>query len=255
MEEKIEEQQEITEAQEKFKLSNFEGPLDLLLHLIKEAKLDIADVKLAEITEQYLEFMQDIETLDLDKASSFIVMAATLIEIKSKHVLPVFASDDAEEEDGEALLLRQLQEYKLFKEASESLKQIEDVNKLWRMPDKSVQEVKYVLKEMLPLDSMLDAFALLMQRVALKETVILPKEIKRDRFTVAEKIAAIKDTILITPVFKFTDMFDDDLTKSEIINVFLALLELLKMQVVKICQTEIFGEIEIRKYDYEPEEN
>ena len=80
----------------RFKLDNFEGPLDLLLHLIKDAKLDIMTVKLAEITEQYLEYMQDLDSIDMDRASEFIIVAATLIEIKSKHLLPVETEDDIE---------------------------------------------------------------------------------------------------------------------------------------------------------------
>ena len=99
-----------------FKLEIFEGPLDLLLHLIKEAKLDIATVRLAEITEQYLEYMQDIKSVDMDKASEFITVAATLIEIKSKSVLPVEQEAEPDEDSDEAMLLKRLKEYELFKE-------------------------------------------------------------------------------------------------------------------------------------------
>ena len=119
----------------RFKLDNFEGPLDLLLHLIKEAKLDIATVKLADITEQYLNYMQDLKNVDMDKASEFITVAATLIEIKSKKLIPVEqeATQD-DEEDDEAILLRRLKEYELFKKAGQELTQIEDINKLYREP-------------------------------------------------------------------------------------------------------------------------
>ena len=111
----------------RFKLDNFEGPLDLLLHLIKEAKLDIATVKLADVTEQYLNYMQDLKNVDMDKASEFITVAATLIEIKSKKLLPVEQeSVQDDEEDDEAILLRRLKEYELFKKAGQDLKQIED---------------------------------------------------------------------------------------------------------------------------------
>ena len=120
----------------RFKLDNFEGPLDLLLHLIKDAKLDIATVRLAEITGQYLEYMQDIKNVDMDKASEFITVAATLIEIKSKSVLPVEKEEEPDEESDEEMLRRKLQEYALFKETSKKLKDIEDVNKLYRAPGK-----------------------------------------------------------------------------------------------------------------------
>ena len=95
----------------RFKLDNFEGPLDLLLHLIKDAKLDIMTVKLSEITEQYLEYMQDLDSIDMDRASEFITVAATLLEIKSKHLLPVETEEVEDEEDSEALLLQRLKEY------------------------------------------------------------------------------------------------------------------------------------------------
>ena len=126
----------------RFKLDNFEGPLDLLLHLIKDAKLDIATVKLADITEQYLEYMQDIKNADMDKASEFITVAATLIEIKSKKILPVEQEVEPDEEDDEVVLLKRLKEYELFKETGKKLKEIEDINKLYRAPGKETEKVK-----------------------------------------------------------------------------------------------------------------
>ena len=125
----------------RFKLDNFEGPLDLLLHLIKDAKLDIMSVKLADITEQYLQYMQDIDNIDMDRASEFITVAATLLEIKSKHLLPVEVEEDPEEEDSETLLLRRLKEYELFKSTGQRLREIEDINKLYRAPGKETEKV------------------------------------------------------------------------------------------------------------------
>lgn len=229
----------------RFKLDNFEGPLDLLLHLIKEAKLDIATVKLSEITEQYLEYMQDIKSVDMDKASEFITVAATLIEIKSKRALPV-EQEVVEEDDDEALLLKRLEEYKLFKEAGGNLKQIEDINKLYRAPGKETEKVKIVMKDMV-LDQLLDAFAKLLTREELKKAVVneAPKKIVKDRFTVAEKIISIRNFAKERKRFEFEELFGEDMTKSELINVFLALLELLKLQSVKVVQSGIFGQIVI----------
>lgn len=231
----------------RFKLDNFEGPLDLLLHLIKEAKLDITTVRLADITEQYLEYMQDIKSVDMDKASEFITVAATLIEIKSKSVLPVEqeASDD-DEEDDEALLLRRLREYELFKEAGKNLKEIEDVNKLYRAPGKETEKVKVVMKDMV-LDQLLDAFARVLTREELKKAVEneQPKKIVKDRFTVAEKIISIRNFAKERKRFEFEELFDNEMTKSELINTFLALLELLKLQTVKVIQSGVFGNIVI----------
>lgn len=230
----------------KFKLDNFEGPLDLLLHLIKDAKLDIATVKLSEITEQYLEYMQDIKSVDMDKASEFITVAATLIEIKSKSVLPVEQEPVDDEEDDEALLLRRLKEYELFKNAGKELKEIEDVNKLYRAPGKETEKVKVIIKDMV-LDQLLDAFARVLTREELKKAVDLdqPKKIVKDRFTVAEKIISIRNYAKERKRFEFEELFGDDMTKSELINVFLALLELLKLQTVKVLQSGTFGNIVI----------
>ena len=228
----------------RFKLDNFEGPLDLLLHLIKEAKLDIATVKLADITEQYLEYMQDIKNVDMDKASEFITVAATLIEIKSKSVIPVEQEQVPDEEDDEALLLRRLREYELFKETGKELKAIEDVNKFYRAPGKETEKVKVIIKDMV-LDQLLDAFAKVLTREELKKAVEneQPKKIVKDRFTVAEKIISIRNFAKERKRFEFEELFDNEMTKSELINTFLALLELLKLQTIKVIQSGTFGNI------------
>ena len=230
----------------RFKLDNFEGPLDLLLHLIKDAKLDIATVRLADITEQYLEYMQDIKNIDMDKASEFITVAATLIEIKSKSVLPVEKEEELDEDSDEAMLLKRLKEYELFKETSKKLKDIEDVNKFYRAPGKETEKVKVIIKDMV-LDQLLDAFAKLLTREELKKAVQNegPKKIVKDRFTVAEKIISIRNFAKQKKRFEFEELFDEDMTKSELINTFLALLELLKLQTVKVLQKGVFGNIVI----------
>lgn len=237
----------LSSDQYRFKLDNFEGPLDLLLHLIKEAKMDIATVKLADITEQYLNYMQDLKNIDMDRASEFITIAATLIEIKSKKLLPVEQEalpDD--EEDDEAILLRRLKEYELFKQTGKELKEIEDINKFYRAPGKETEKVKIVMKDMV-LEQLLDAFAKLLMKEELKKVAKPdePKKIVKDRFTVAEKIISIRNFAKERKRFTFEELFEDDMSKSELINVFLALLELLKLQTVKVLQSQIFGEIVI----------
>ena len=237
----------LSSDQYRFKLDNFEGPLDLLLHLIKEAKMDIATVKLADITEQYLNYMQDLKNIDMDRASEFITIAATLIEIKSKKLLPVEQEalpDD--EEDDEAILIRRLKEYELFKQTGKELKEIEDVNKFYRAPGKETEKVKIVMKDMV-LEQLLDAFAKLLMKEELKKVAKPdePKKIVKDRFTVAEKIISIRNFAKEHKRFTFEELFEDDMSKSELINVFLALLELLKLQTVKVLQSSIFGEIVI----------
>ena len=229
----------------RFKLDNFEGPLDLLLHLIKDAKLDIMTIKLADITEQYLEYMQDLDSIDMDRASEFITVAATLIEIKSKHLLPVETEETPDEEDSEALLLQRLREYELFKKEGKRLKEIEDINKLYRAPGKETEKVKIIIKDMV-LDKLLDAFAnLLARKQARGKEKEEPKKIVKDRFTVAEKIVSIRAYSREHRRFPFEELFTDDMTKSEMINVFLALLELLKLQSVRVEQMGIFQQINI----------
>lgn len=227
----------------KVKLENFEGPLDLLLHLIKEAKMEITSVKLSEITEQYLGYMMQIDSVDMEKASDFITIAATLIEIKSKSLLPK-EIEETPEEDSEQKLLRQIKEYALFKEASEKLHNIEDVNKMYKQPDKNADKARVVLKDFV-LDKLLDAFVGILAKIDKKETIDEPKKIVKDRFTVAEKIVQIRQTMTTNNTIRFSELFAEDNTKSEVINIFLALLELLKMQVVKVCQKDTFEEIEI----------
>lgn len=229
----------------RFKLDNFEGPLDLLLHLIKDAKLDIMTVKLADITEQYLEYMKDIDSIDMDRASEFITVAATLLEIKSKHLLPVEVVEEDEEEDSEALLLRRLKEYELFKQTGARLREIEDINKLYRAPGKETEKVKIVIKDMV-LDKLLDAFAsLLTRQEARGKEKEQPKTVAKDRFTVAEKIISIRDYSRTHKRFPFEELFNPDMTKSEMINVFLALLELLKLQTIRAEQSANFSQINI----------
>ena len=243
MEENI--QETMFDDKYKFKLDNFEGPLDLLLHLIKESKMDIADVKLADITEQYLEYMQGLEELDMEKASEFIAVAATLIEIKSKSLLPREQDNQPEDEIDEGeLLLQRLKEYKIFKEASEDLKNIEDINKMYKAPDSSVGAPRFVLKDMV-LDKLLDAFVAILSKTDEKVVKEEPKKIEKERFTVAEKIISIKNLIREKKHLKFSELFEEDQTKSELINIFLALLELLKLQIVKAVQKSAFEEIEI----------
>jgi segregation and condensation protein A len=233
----------------KFKLSQFEGPLDLLLHLIKITKIDICDIFLSDITEQYLEIMKDIDSVDIEKASEFIDMSATLLEIKSKHLLPKPEEDVNDEEDPEQRLIRQIEEYKLFKEQSEKLGLLEDIGKCYKAPDNSVGEFKYELPDKLSVDALVSAFSELMQKMTIKAEVVQEKKIVKDRFTVAQKISQIKDMLLERKKFQFHELFDSNYSKSEVINTFLALLELLKRQYITVVQNSLFEEIDITRND------
>ena len=240
--------EETEEDDYKFKLREFEGPLDLLVHLIKITKIDIREIFISDITEQYLEMMKEIDDVDVEKASEFIDMSATLLEIKSKHLLPR-EDEVVDEEDPEERLFRQIEEHKLFKEQTEKLAKIEDVNSFFKEPDSSVGEFKYELPEKLSLDLLVKAFSDLMQKVTIKSEVIQEKKIVKDKFTVAQKISQIKDVLLSKKEFRFSSLFEEDHTRSEVINTFLALLELLKRQYLTVKQNGLFDDIDIVRND------
>lgn len=243
-------EEELFETSLTFKIENFEGPLDLLLHLIKKSKVEIEDVKLSEITEQYLGIMKQIETVDLEVASEFIEVAATLIEIKSKALLPKFNEEENEEEDSEALLLQRLQEYKLLKETSEKLKSYENVDRFYKKPEPEASKFRIVIKDM-QLDMLLDAFTGILHRVNEKEIKTTPKEVAKEVYTVSGKIAAIKDALILKQKISFKELFENSSTKNEIITTFLALLEMLKLQEITCVQNDVFNDIEIIKVENE----
>lgn len=227
-------------------LENFDGPLDLLLYLIKDSKVEIQDVKLANITEQYLEYMKELDRLDMEKAAEFIEIAATLLEIKSKSLIPTEREDVAVEEDPEQLLMIRLKEYKMIKEQSEKLKLLENVNRLYKAPDESCNDYRIVIKQM-KLDNLISAFSKLLAKV--KTEVINEEErtIERDRWTVEDKIFEVKTMLRDVDSLKFTEMVGEDFTRGEIITLFSAILELLKRQIIEVEQEERFGEIIITK--------
>lgn len=240
--------EETEEDDYKFKLEQFEGPLDLLLHLIKVTKIDVRDIFLSNITEQYLDMVNNIEDIDIEKASEFINMSATLLEIKSRHLLPV-ENEDVEEEDPEQRLIRQIEEYKIFKEQGEVLAKIEDIDRFYKSPDNTVGEFKYELPDKLSSAALVRVFTEMMQKVSVKAEVVQEKKIVKDRFTVAQKISQIKDTLLTKKEFKFRDMFEESYSRSEVINTFLALLELLKRQYITVVQNGLFDDIDIVRND------
>lgn len=228
-----------------FVLENYQGPIELLYDLIKEAKLSIEEVKLGELTEQYIEHMKNMPEIDIEEASKFIQVVAILLEIKTKMLLPKDAEDIEDEEDSEYLIKLMLKEYEIIREASEELGQIENVNYFYKAPDSIATEYKDVLGDM-HMEDMLEAFAKMLARLSEKERdKIVEKEIPKDRFTVAEKISYISNKLRSQKNCKFSSFFEDDFTKSEVITVFLALLELCKMHTITVEQDSIGDDINI----------
>lgn len=228
-----------------FKIENFEGPLDLLLQLIKQSKLGIDEIKLSEITEQYLQIIEQLSKVDMENASEFIEVAATLIEIKSKSLLPRL-QEETEEEDPEYLLKLRLQEYQMLKETTEKLKPLENIDRFYKKPEPDANKFRYVIKDM-QLDMLLDAFTRIMVRVNESEKKDEVKEIVKEKFTVNQKIATIKDSLLVRKQVYFSELFSNSISRDEVVTTFMALLELLKLQEIKVVQPENFADIEICK--------
>lgn len=238
----------------KYKLQDFEGPLDLLLYLIKEKKKDIMEVSLSEITDQYLEYINTLKEHDMEVATEFLVEAARLMAIKSYKMLPVEAiPEDEDTIDPEVEYKLHLAEYEIFKNAGQTLHEIENIDRFYKAPDKSVGDSRIVFNQF-NLDKMLDAFARILIKVEEKEHPAPEKKINRDRWTVAEKLSFLKGVLKENNEISFYSLFDDNYSKLEIITVFLAVLELLKFQYAEVIQTEDSNDIIIKAKEIPDEE-
>ncbi|MDR2091510.1 MAG: segregation/condensation protein A [Clostridiales bacterium] len=226
-----------------FKLRFFEGPLDLLLALIKEAKIDIKDIFVSEITNQYIEYVAQMDTFDLDYVGEFIEMAATLLEIKSKKLLPKIEKEKTDEEiHDESWLIRQLEEYKVFKETSELLKKRETTGVFYREPDYDENDYKTVFKNF-SMEKLIEAFAVILHREGRRVDEHLTRKIIKERFTVANRVIFITELLKEKRKVNFFSLFEDDYSKTEVINIFLAILEILKKQIAFAEQDEYYSDI------------
>ena len=229
----------------KYKLDSFEGPLDLLLHLVKEKKMDIMEVRLADITDQYLLYIQALKDSNMELATEFLVVASTLIEIKSRSLIPTEEVEIPDEEDPELRLKLQAKEYEIFKEAGQNLHDIENTERFYKSPDKSVGDPRIVFNQF-NLDKLLDAFAFILMRTKDKENP-QEKKINRDRWTVADKIQFLTNILKDNKEINFFSLFDDTYSKLEVITVFMAILELLKFQKIEVVQAEKYADITIKR--------
>lgn len=230
----------------KVRLEVFEGPLDLLLYLIKNEEIDIYDIPIVRITKQYLEFLDVFHILDLDVAGDFVVMAANLIYIKSRSLLPKDLrppEETAEEEDPRWELVRQLIEYKKFKDAAAHLQQreIEREGLFSRAPEKPDFAAERPLAEVTRLD-LLNAFNTVLRRLNKPEEL---RAIFEENFTVSDKIQLLLKMTEAGVPLKFTELFAGAVSRTEVVVTFLALLELVRLKHLRAQQSEEFGEIEI----------
>jgi len=232
----------------KVKLDVFEGPLDLLLYLIQKEEVDIYDIPIAKITDQYLEYMELMQLLDLNIAGEFLVMAATLMHIKSKLLLPPDETEGAEDQEADprAELVKRLLEYKKFKEAASELSERESTQKHFfarvgsgiNMDELPPAEDKFFEASLFDL---ITAFTKVLKDV--------PKDafyqVVKDEFTVSEKIHDILHLMTERKSMLFTELFRTARNKFEIITMFLAVLELIKMKEIIVRQSFQFADIEV----------
>jgi len=234
----------------KVRLEVFEGPLDLLLYLIKRDEIDIYDISIERITQQYLEFLDAFQTLNIELAGEFIVMAANLLYIKSRTLLPKDqqpAEEDAEEDDPRWELIRQLIEYKKFKEAASQLKSREELseNLFPRAPEKpDLHPDARLLVGEVGIFDLIRAFQNILKRLDAPEDL---REIFEENHTVADKIDHILEVTTSGERISFERLFDKVASRSEVVVTFLALLELIRLKQIRVFQESAFREIQLER--------
>jgi len=229
------------------KIDSFEGPLDLLLHLIKEDNIDIYDISIDKITKQYLDYINKMEELNINVASSYIVMAAELMEIKSKSLLPCDkeedTTDEAEEVSREALI-NKLIEYKKYKEITSTFKELEEVRK--NIYIKSPENVNNYVDEKIvndgevSLDDLLNAFSLYLERKKLERP--LNTKITNKEYSVKDRKKSIRNALMTKKKMEFTELFEE-VNVSYVVVTFLSILEMTKESVIDIKQENNFDKI------------
>ena len=235
------------EGDYKVKLEVFEGPLDLLLYLIKQDEIDIYDVSLERITRQYLEYLQAFKELNIELAGEFIVMAANLIYLKSRSLLPVDQQppeEDAGEDDPRWDLIRQLVEYKKFKEAAAELhlRELEQERIFARTGGSPPDREQPLRLGEVGIFQLINALQTVIKRVEARHDV---QEIFGERFSVSEKIDTILKRVADGAAIRFSDLFGAVVSRVEVAVTFLALLELIRLKQVRAIQKSVFDEIEI----------
>lgn len=227
------------------KIDAFEGPLDLLLHLIKESKVDIWDIKIVDITEQYLNYIQAMEKLNLNIASEYLVMASELIEMKSKMLLPrVNETEEVEEEDPREVLIRRLVEYQKYKDMTKSFKELESIRHEFytKAPEslKEYAEEGTVVSNDVTLDDLMLAFQKFLERK--KASQPLSTTVTKKEITVEERRKSIRSILKKKGKVDFFELFEV-VTREYIVVTFLAILEMARKSELKIYQENDFEQI------------
>ena len=241
-----------------YKLDNFEGPLDLLLHLIEKNKVSIYDIPIVTITEQYLDYVNHMEHEDLDVVSDFLVMAATLLDIKSRMLLPKTESeeDEEDEEDPRAELVRRLLEYKMYKYMAEELEEREQEAELHFFKEPTIPKEVAKYEEPLDLDKLLDGLTLaklqkifdgIMKRNANKLDSVRSRfgTIRREPISLEQKVKSVLSYARGHKRFRFSDVIERESDRLDIVVSFLAVLELMKMGRIYLVQENLFDDMQI----------
>ena len=230
-------------------LSNFEGPIDLLLYLINKEEIEVRDIFVSQVTEQFLGYMKGLAYLDVDKVAAYLNIVASILKIKAQALVPNLQEDpeiEAEIEAEKAAIIQAVEEYKRIKEEVGKLKELETIGYFFKEPDKNVGETKTVFSmDKLTLDGLLSAFSALLIK---RENAAVSKEVReipRDEYTVSQKVTFILESLESRDEIEFEELFTKDYTKSEIITTFQAMLELLKHQFLRVEQSTVFGTIKI----------
>lgn len=234
----------------RIKLQSFEGPLDLLVHLIRKNKVDVYDIPIALITRQYLDYLDLMQELNLDVASEFLVMSATLIHIKSRMLLPrpeTAAGDPVDEEDPRDQLVRRLLEHERFKAAAELLHERETIrNAQWTRPDARVEAIageEYEPELEVDLFGLLAAFKSVLERARERPPVPLPPE----EMSIEARIEQLLERLSESDACGFEQLFEDASDRQGLIVTFLALLEMIRLKLVRVFQSGQLGEIRVYK--------
>ena len=229
------------------KLANFEGPLDLLLHLIKKSEVNVYDIPIVLITDQYLEYLDLMEELDLDVAGEFLVMAATLIHIKSRTLVPRIESgaESADEEDPRDALVRRLLEHQKFKAAAELLHERETIRSAqWTRPDGPIEDIAgepFERELEVDLFSLLQAFQAVIARSKERPALALPAEV----VPIETRIEQLLERLSEVDACGFEELFDGVTSRGDVLTTFLALLEMMRLGLVRVLQTDRFGPIRV----------
>lgn len=237
------------DAAYKVQIPLYEGPLDLLLDLIRQQKMNIHDIQISAITAQYLEYLHKLEELDVDVSADFVYMAATLIYIKSKMLLPPdpFAAEDGQAEDPRAELVQRLVEHEKFKNAAQLLYQKQQIEEnVWSKPDKSLYNDEGTEGELVV--SLVDLVRVF-QQVLERRKEVARIDLQHEQFTVAQMIAALRGQILASAEnsVSLIQFFEACPSRHAMIVAFLAVLEMVKLQAVLLAQEKMFGEIVVKK--------